>query len=331
MRIIGGERRGLKLAEVGAGDAAAHLRPTSDRVREAIFNLLMNGPYGNPVENARVLDLFAGTGALGLEALSRGAARVTFIDDGATARALLRDNIDRMKAMGVTDLYRRDARSMGPNRGAPFTLVFLDPPYGQSLGEAALASAHAGGWIAPGLRWLNHRDFLWESRDSFRSRTLSRELFRRGPDLESAQLEFEPVVCDLEGIEGVAEVALARVEQRASEAIVAPLVHLVPGARPGGHVVDRASAGHGMDAEARVGTDLAVGGHEVVEGAGPVGRQPLGGDVLAALGDLLEGSSLDARRHGALADPLGDRPEAGLPDGLVEARGWRSGVHPDHR
>ncbi|MGB7263222.1 MAG: RsmD family RNA methyltransferase, partial [Albidovulum sp.] len=98
MRIIGGTRRGLKLTDVGAGDAAAHLRPTSDRVREAIFNLLMNGPYGNPVEGARVLDLFAGTGALGLEALSRGAARVTFVDDGLASRALLRQNIERMQA-----------------------------------------------------------------------------------------------------------------------------------------------------------------------------------------------------------------------------------------
>ena len=98
MRIIGGARRGLKLADIGAGDSGAHLRPTSDRVREAIFNLLMNGGYGDPVAGARVLDLFAGTGALGLEALSRGAARVTFVDDGVVARALLRDNIARMQA-----------------------------------------------------------------------------------------------------------------------------------------------------------------------------------------------------------------------------------------
>ena len=105
MRIVGGTRRGLKLAEVGAGDAAAHLRPTSDRVREAIFNLLMNGPYGNPVEGARALDLFAGTGALGLEALSRGAARVAFVDDGTAARALLRANIEKMQAMGATDVW----------------------------------------------------------------------------------------------------------------------------------------------------------------------------------------------------------------------------------
>ncbi|MGC1427081.1 MAG: 16S rRNA (guanine(966)-N(2))-methyltransferase RsmD [Albidovulum sp.] len=149
MRIIGGTRRGLKLTDVGEGDAAAHLRPTSDRVREAIFNLLMNGPYGNPVEGARVLDLFAGTGALGLEALSRGAARVTFVDDGLASRALLRQNIERMQAMGVTDVWRRDATRMGPNRGPGYDLIFLDPPYGKGLGEAALASLNGDGWLTP--------------------------------------------------------------------------------------------------------------------------------------------------------------------------------------
>ncbi|MCB2124572.1 MAG: 16S rRNA (guanine(966)-N(2))-methyltransferase RsmD [Rhodobacteraceae bacterium] len=150
MRIVGGTRRGLKLAEVGAGDAAAHLRPTSDRVREAIFNLLMNGPYGNPVEGARALDLFAGTGALGLEALSRGAARVAFVDDGTAARALLRANIEKMQAMGATDVWRRDATRMGPNRGPGYSLVFLDPPYGKGLGEPALGSLAEGHWLAPG-------------------------------------------------------------------------------------------------------------------------------------------------------------------------------------
>ncbi len=150
MRIIGGERRGLKLAEVGTGDPSAHLRPTTDRVREAIFNLILNGGYCNPVAGARVLDLFAGTGAFGLEALSRGAARVAFVDDGTAARALLRRNIELMRAMGATDVWRRDATRLGPNRGPGYTLVFLDPPYGASLGEAALASAVAGGWLAPG-------------------------------------------------------------------------------------------------------------------------------------------------------------------------------------
>ncbi|MCY1126707.1 16S rRNA (guanine(966)-N(2))-methyltransferase RsmD [Frigidibacter sp. RF13] len=150
MRIIGGTRRGLKLAEVGTGDATAHLRPTSDRVREAIFNLLLNGPYGNPVQGARVLDLFAGTGALGLEALSRGAARVTFVDDGTAARALLRRNIELMQAAGTTDIWRHDATRMSPHRGPAHDLVFLDPPYGKGLGEKALASCLAGGWLAKG-------------------------------------------------------------------------------------------------------------------------------------------------------------------------------------
>ncbi len=150
MRIVGGQFRGTQLAEVGAGDPAAHLRPTSDRVREAIFNLLLNGGHGDPVTGARVLDLFAGTGALGLEALSRGAARVAFVDDGAAARALIRRNVERLRAMGVTDIWRRDATRLGPNRGPGYGLVFLDPPYGQGLGERALASAAEGGWLAPG-------------------------------------------------------------------------------------------------------------------------------------------------------------------------------------
>ncbi len=150
MRIIGGRARGLHLAPVGIGDAQAHLRPTSDRVREAIFNLLLNGGYGNPVQGARVLDLFAGTGALGLEALSRGASRVTFVEDGAVARGLLRRNIELMRAMAETEVIRRDATRMGPNPGPAFDMVFLDPPYGKGLGERALASCHTGGWLAPG-------------------------------------------------------------------------------------------------------------------------------------------------------------------------------------
>ncbi|WP_299907109.1 16S rRNA (guanine(966)-N(2))-methyltransferase RsmD [uncultured Paracoccus sp.] len=159
MRIVGGNLRGLKLADVGEGDAAAHLRPTTDRVREAIFNLLINGTHGNPVPGARVLDLFAGTGALGLEALSRGATRVAFVDDGVKARALIRSNVEKARAMGVTDLWRRDATALGENRGAAYDLIFLDPPYGQGLGERAIASALAGGWIAPGamIVWEDSR------------------------------------------------------------------------------------------------------------------------------------------------------------------------------
>lgn len=149
MRIIGGTRRGLKLSEVGAGDAAAQLRPTSDRVREAIFNLLINGGYGSPVSGARVLDLFAGTGALGLEALSRGAAHVTFLENGAVARGLLRRNIALLAAEAATQLVQADATKPGPNPGAAHNLIFLDPPYGRSLGEQALQACLARGWIAP--------------------------------------------------------------------------------------------------------------------------------------------------------------------------------------
>lgn len=149
MRVIAGRYRGTRLAAPGvAAGGKAHLRPTSDRVREAIFNLLAHGDYP-PVEGARVLDLFAGTGALGIEALSRGADRAVFIDDGAAARGLIRENIERLGLTGVTKLWRRDATRLGPCRGAPYTLVFADPPYGMGLGERALASALAGGWIAP--------------------------------------------------------------------------------------------------------------------------------------------------------------------------------------
>ena len=150
MRIIGGSLRGLKLTPVGDGDASAQLRPTSDRVRESIFNLLVNGGYGDPVTGARVLDLFAGTGALGLEALSRGAAHAVFVDDGPAAQALLKRNIELTRTVDRTDTLRRNATALGPNRGNQHGLMFLDPPYGKGLGEAALASAHAGGWLAPG-------------------------------------------------------------------------------------------------------------------------------------------------------------------------------------
>ena len=152
MRIIGGTYRGLTLADLGAGDPAAHLRPTSDRVRESLFNLLAHGPYGDPPppQGARVLDLFAGTGALGLEALSRSAAHATFVDHGQAALALLRRNLGRMGAEDTARVVTRDATRLGRNPGDPFTLVFLDPPYARSLGEKAAASALAGGWVAPG-------------------------------------------------------------------------------------------------------------------------------------------------------------------------------------
>lgn len=149
MRIIGGRLRGLTLAPVGAGDPAAHLRPTSDRVREAIFNILTNA-MPDAVTGARVLDLFAGTGALGLEALSRGALRVAFVEDGKAAAAILRRNVGLCRAEAETEMMRKDATRLGANPGPGYGLVFLDPPYGKGLGQGALASAMAGGWLARG-------------------------------------------------------------------------------------------------------------------------------------------------------------------------------------
>lgn len=150
MRIVGGSRKGAKLAEVGAGDEAARLRPTSDRAREAIFNLIAHKGLAEPAPpiGMRVLDLFAGTGALGLEALSRGAAEAVFVETGRPALALLRRNLVRL-APGAT-VIAADATRLGRCPMAPFDLVFLDPPYGRGLGELALAGALAGGWLAPG-------------------------------------------------------------------------------------------------------------------------------------------------------------------------------------
>jgi len=143
MRIVGGRFRGRTLT----GPRSQDIRPTSDRTRESIFNILTHA-YGDPVTDARVLDLFAGTGALGLEALSRGAAFALFVDDGAEARALIRQNIEALGTAGISRIFRRDATRLGdvhPNE--PFSLVFLDPPYGKGLAEKALASARSGGWL----------------------------------------------------------------------------------------------------------------------------------------------------------------------------------------
>ncbi len=144
-RIIAGKYGGRRISI----PSDHRVRPTADRVREAIFNLLINGGYGDPVSGARVLDLFAGTGALGLEALSRGAAHATFVDNGPKAHSLLCRNIDLTRSTDRTGIVRRDATSLPENRAAPFTLIFLDPPYGKAMGEAALATAQSGGWLAP--------------------------------------------------------------------------------------------------------------------------------------------------------------------------------------
>jgi 16S rRNA (guanine966-N2)-methyltransferase len=145
MRIVGGRLGGRTLLT----PKSQGIRPTSDRLREALFNILQHA-YGDPVSGARVLDLFAGTGAMGFEALSRGAAFVLFVDDGAEARALLRGNSDALGAGGASKIYRRDATRLGPVESlAPFSLAFLDPPYGKGLAERALDAARDGGWLTP--------------------------------------------------------------------------------------------------------------------------------------------------------------------------------------
>ncbi len=146
MRIVGGRFRGRTLA----APTSRAIRPTADRLRESLFNILIHA-YGDPVSGARVLDLFAGTGALGLEAMSRGAAFALFVDDGAEARALIRSNVEALGLGGATRIFRRDATKLGAAHPVePFSLVFLDPPYGKGLATKALASAREGGWLAPG-------------------------------------------------------------------------------------------------------------------------------------------------------------------------------------
>src|SRR5689334_29020 len=145
MRVVGGRLKGRNIASPSSRD----IRPTQDRLRESLFNILVHA-YDNPIEGARVLDLFAGTGALGIEAVSRGAAFSLFVDNGAEARALLRNNVEALGLGGVTKVYRRDATNLGPAHPVePFALVFCDPPYGKGLGEKALISLRDGGWLMP--------------------------------------------------------------------------------------------------------------------------------------------------------------------------------------
>ncbi|MBL8573599.1 MAG: 16S rRNA (guanine(966)-N(2))-methyltransferase RsmD [Hyphomicrobiaceae bacterium] len=146
MRIVGGAFKGTALS----APKSMAIRPTTDRLRESVFNILAHG-LGDPVSEARVLDLFAGTGALGLEALSRGARYCIFVEEAAEARGLIRANVEVTRQTGTTKIWRRDATRMGPcSPMEPFDLVFADPPYGKGLGEQALASALAGGWLKPG-------------------------------------------------------------------------------------------------------------------------------------------------------------------------------------
>ena len=144
MRVVGGRFRGRPLESPGSD----RIRPTSDRLRESLFNILEHG-YGG-LEDRRVIDLFAGTGALAIEALSRGARFALLVDDGAEARAAIRANVETFGLGGITRIFRRDARELGnAPQGEQFDLAFLDPPYGLGLAEPALEALSDGGWLSP--------------------------------------------------------------------------------------------------------------------------------------------------------------------------------------
>ncbi|WP_395645598.1 16S rRNA (guanine(966)-N(2))-methyltransferase RsmD [Terricaulis sp.] len=146
MRIVGGTFKGRALA----APAGRETRPTSDRARESLFNILTHAEWSPGLDGRRVLDLFAGSGALGFEAISRGAAFALFVETDAAARGAIRDNVEALGLFGNTRIHRRDATDLGAKPaglGEPFDLVFLDPPYHRGLGEAVLAKLGAGGWI----------------------------------------------------------------------------------------------------------------------------------------------------------------------------------------
>ncbi|MEA2875305.1 MAG: rRNA (guanine966-N2)-methyltransferase [Hyphomicrobiales bacterium] len=173
MRIVGGRLRGRALA----APKTQSIRPTADRLRESLFNILIHA-YGDPMTGARVLDLFAGTGALGLEAISRGAVFAQFVDDGVEARALQRQNVEALGVAAITRIFRRDATKLGSVHPAePFSLVFLDPPYGKSLAEQALTSARDGGWLSDGALIV-----VEEAADAFKAPEGFEEVERRKYD-----------------------------------------------------------------------------------------------------------------------------------------------------
>ncbi|MDO9415639.1 16S rRNA (guanine(966)-N(2))-methyltransferase RsmD [Pararhizobium sp.] len=146
MRIVGGEFRGRSLATPRTND----IRPTTDRTRESLFNILSHA-YPDALDGGRVLDLFAGTGAVGLEAMSRGCTQGMFVEISTEGRGLLHTNIEAFGLQGRAKILRRDATDLGrPGTIDPFGFVFADPPYGHGLGEKALAKAAAHGWLVPG-------------------------------------------------------------------------------------------------------------------------------------------------------------------------------------
>ena len=149
MRIVAGTLKGRTLVAPDGQDT----RPTSDRARQAVFNVLEHAAWAGPLVGARVLDLFAGSGALGFEAISRGAAFCLFVETDDAARGAIRENVDAFSLFGQTRIHRRSATDLGvrtSSAGEPFDLVFLDPPYGKGLGEQALARLIEEDWLKPG-------------------------------------------------------------------------------------------------------------------------------------------------------------------------------------
>jgi len=157
VRIVGGKFKGRTLIT----PKSQEIRPTTDRIRESLFNVILHN-YADNLDNCRVLDLFAGTGALGIEALSRGARFALFIENSIEGRGLLRQNVENLSLQGHSKIFRRDATSLGPVGSiTPFDLVFADPPYGQGFGEKAAAGLLSGGWLQPSAILM-----LEESRES---------------------------------------------------------------------------------------------------------------------------------------------------------------------
>ncbi len=145
MRIVGGEFRGRALATPQSNA----IRPTTDRTRESLFNILSHA-YPESLDGTRVIDLFAGTGAVGLEALSRGCRQALFVESSVEGRGLLWENIEALGLHGQARMLRRDATKLGGvGTAEPFHLLFADPPYGQGAGEKAFEAAHTGGWLQP--------------------------------------------------------------------------------------------------------------------------------------------------------------------------------------
>lgn len=146
MRIVGGEFRGRALAAPKSND----IRPTTDRTRESLFNILMHS-YPEALDGTRVIDLFAGTGAVGMEAISRGCRQGLFVETGVEGRGLIRENIEALGLQSRARIFRRDATDLGQvGTMEPFHFAFADPPYGKGLGEKALEAAVKGGWLVPG-------------------------------------------------------------------------------------------------------------------------------------------------------------------------------------